>query len=162
MSHEGEEEEGREVEEVGPGGHFAPPHSPLQKSLPQLRKAPPLFCSLLPSPLPQHPPLPQNPPPLPPSPHPSRHAMPNLALPHAPHPQEPLVQHQGLQSFRRWELMWVDFHRCPQFTFSSPDSGSEVRDVCRPHWLHLQPHFSVCLSSFLTALLQTWSAANVF
>lgn len=94
MSHEGEEEEGREVEEVGPGGRFAPPHSPLQKSLPRLRKALPLFSSL-------PPPLPQHPPPVPPSPHPSHHAMPNLALPHAPHPQEPLVQHQGLQSFRR-------------------------------------------------------------
>ncbi|XP_056287657.1 protein FAM184A-like isoform X1 [Pseudoliparis swirei] len=34
------------------------------------------------------------------SPHPPLHPMPSLALPHAPHPQESLVQHQGLQSFR--------------------------------------------------------------
>ncbi|XP_028428142.1 protein FAM184A isoform X5 [Perca flavescens] len=55
MSHEGEEEEGREVEEH---------------------------------------PLPL------PSPHPPHHPMPSLALPHAHHPQEALVHHQGLQSFR--------------------------------------------------------------
>ncbi|TKS66485.1 Protein FAM184A [Collichthys lucidus] len=56
MSHEGDEEGGREVEEH-------PPPSP--------------------------------------SPHPPHHPMPSLALPHAPHPQEALVQqHQGLQSFR--------------------------------------------------------------
>uniref|UniRef100_A0A8C4IXL3 Protein FAM184A/B N-terminal domain-containing protein n=1 Tax=Dicentrarchus labrax TaxID=13489 RepID=A0A8C4IXL3_DICLA len=95
MSHEGEEEEGREVEEVGPGGRFVPPHSPLQRSLPRLRKALPLFSPLsLP---PQHTPPPSPPPP---SPHPPHHPMPSLALPHAPHPQEALVQHQGLQSFR--------------------------------------------------------------
>ncbi|XP_075334157.1 protein FAM184A-like isoform X5 [Odontesthes bonariensis] len=52
MSHEGQEEEGREVEE--------------------------------------------HPPPL--SSHPPHHPMPSLALPHAP--QDPLVQHQGPQSFR--------------------------------------------------------------
>ncbi|KAM9334204.1 protein FAM184A-like isoform 1-T1 [Symphorus nematophorus] len=97
MSHEGEEEEGREVVEVGPGGCLAPPHSPLHRSLPRLRKAPPLFSPLPLSPLPQHHP----PPPPPPSPHPPHHPMPSLALPpHAPHPQEALVQHQGLQSFR--------------------------------------------------------------
>ncbi|XP_056227065.1 protein FAM184A [Seriola aureovittata] len=65
MSHDGQEEEGQEVEEVGSGGSFAPPLPlPLQRSLPQLRKALPLFSSLPPSPF------------------------------------EPLVQHQGLQSFR--------------------------------------------------------------
>ncbi|XP_044043632.1 protein FAM184A-like isoform X7 [Siniperca chuatsi] len=43
----------------------------------------------------------EHPPPPPPSPHPPHHPiMPSLALPHAPHPQEALVQHQGLQSFR--------------------------------------------------------------
>lgn len=99
MSHQGEEAEGQEVEEVGPGGHWGPPHSPLQRSLPRPRKALPLFSPLPLSPLS---PLPQHPPP--PSPHPPRHPMPSLALPHAPHPQEALVQHQGLQSFRRWEL----------------------------------------------------------
>ncbi|XP_068575959.1 protein FAM184A-like isoform X2 [Cebidichthys violaceus] len=40
------------------------------------------------------------PPPPSSSPHPPHHPMPSLALPHAPHPQEALVQHQGLQSFR--------------------------------------------------------------
>ncbi|RVE75487.1 hypothetical protein OJAV_G00016860 [Oryzias javanicus] len=34
-SQEGQEEVGREVEEVGPGGHSVSPHSPLQRSLPQ-------------------------------------------------------------------------------------------------------------------------------
>ncbi|KAM8904269.1 protein FAM184A-like isoform 1-T1 [Spinachia spinachia] len=49
------------------------------------------------NPLIKHPP----PPPPPPSPPPPLHPMPSLALPHAPHPQGALVQHQGLQSFRR-------------------------------------------------------------
>ncbi|XP_023804882.1 protein FAM184A isoform X2 [Oryzias latipes] len=34
-SQEGQEEAGREVEEVGPGGQTGSPHSPLQRSLPQ-------------------------------------------------------------------------------------------------------------------------------
>ncbi|XP_038575631.1 protein FAM184A-like isoform X4 [Micropterus salmoides] len=89
------EEEGQEAEEVGPGGRFVPPHSPLQRSLPRRRKALPLFSPLRLSPLPQHPPPP------PPSPHPPHHPIiPSLALPHAPHPQEALVQHQGQQSVR--------------------------------------------------------------
>ncbi|CAI5638165.1 unnamed protein product [Oreochromis niloticus] len=101
MTHEGQEEEGREVEEVGSGGPFAPPNSPLQRSLPRLRKPLPLFSPYPPAPLPQHPPPP---PPPPSSPHPPHHPMPSLALPHAPHPQESVVQHQGLQSFgrRQW------------------------------------------------------------
>ncbi|KAI3366279.1 hypothetical protein L3Q82_009741 [Scortum barcoo] len=93
MTHEGQEEEGPEAEEVGPGGRSVTPHSPLQRSLPRLKKALPPLSPL--SPLPQHP-LP----PPPPSPHPPHHPMPSLALPHAPHPQEALVRPQGLQSFR--------------------------------------------------------------
>ncbi|MEQ2291257.1 hypothetical protein AMECASPLE_011607 [Ameca splendens] len=89
MSQEGQEEGGREAEEVGPGGRFALPHSPLQRSLPRHKKALPLFSPLASSPLPQHPPLP----------HPPHHPMPSLAPPHAP--QDPLVQHQGLQSCGR-------------------------------------------------------------
>ncbi|XP_047211036.1 protein FAM184A-like isoform X3 [Girardinichthys multiradiatus] len=86
MSQEGQEEGGWEAEEVGPGGRFALPHSPLQRSLPRHKKAPPLFSPLASSPLPQHPPLP----------HPPHHPMPSLAPPHVP--QDPLAQHQGLQS----------------------------------------------------------------
>lgn len=111
MTHEGQEEEGREVEEVGSGGPFAPPNSPLQRSLPRLRKPLPLFSPYPPAPLPQHPP-----PPPPSSPHPPHHPMPSLALPHAPHPQESVVQHQGLQSFGRWELKCISAtaaHRSP-------------------------------------------------
>ncbi|XP_037120842.1 protein FAM184A-like isoform X3 [Syngnathus acus] len=78
VSRASEEAEGREVEEVGPGP-FAPPHSPLQRSLPRLKKAPPLL-----RPLPH---IPQHPPPFPPHPPPSH------ALAHPPHPQEP--QHQA-------------------------------------------------------------------
>ncbi|KAM4538110.1 protein FAM184A isoform 3-T3 [Fundulus diaphanus] len=89
MSHEGQEEGGREAEEVGPGGRYALPHSPLQRSLPRFKKALPLFSPLPPpsssTPLPQHPP----------PPHPPHHPMPSLAPPHAS--QDPLVQHQGLQ-----------------------------------------------------------------
>ncbi|XP_057677290.1 protein FAM184A-like isoform X2 [Corythoichthys intestinalis] len=73
-----EEAESRVVEEVGPG-RFAPPHSPLRRTLPRLKKAPPLL-----RPLPH---VPQHPPPLPPHPPPSH------ALAHPPHPQEP--QHQA-------------------------------------------------------------------
>ncbi|XP_013875474.1 protein FAM184A isoform X2 [Austrofundulus limnaeus] len=75
-SREGQEQEGQEVEEVGPGGCVVPPHSPLQRSLPRLKKALPLFS----------PPLP---------PHPSHHPTPP---PHAP--QDPHVQHQALQVCR--------------------------------------------------------------
>uniref|UniRef100_A0A087XHH3 Family with sequence similarity 184 member Aa n=1 Tax=Poecilia formosa TaxID=48698 RepID=A0A087XHH3_POEFO len=75
MSHEGQEEGGREDGEVGPGGRFALPHSPLQRSLPRHKKALPL-------------------------PHPPHHPMPSLAPPHAP--QDPLAQHQGLQSCGRF------------------------------------------------------------
>ncbi|XP_032411844.1 protein FAM184A-like isoform X4 [Xiphophorus hellerii] len=88
MSHEGQEEGRWEEGEVGPGGRFALPHSPLQRSLPRHKKALPLFSPLPPpssSPLPQHP-----------LPHPPHHPMPSLAPPHAP--QDPLAQHQGLQS----------------------------------------------------------------
>ncbi|XP_077370136.1 protein FAM184A isoform X4 [Festucalex cinctus] len=80
VSRASEDAEGREVEEVGPGP-FAPPHSPLQRSLPRLKKAPPLL-----RPLPH---IPQHPPPRPP-PHPP----PGHALAHPPHPQEP-QQHQA-------------------------------------------------------------------
>ncbi|XP_014891948.1 protein FAM184A isoform X3 [Poecilia latipinna] len=90
MSHEGQEEGGREDGEVGPGGRFALPHSPLQRSLPRHKKALPLFSPLPP---PSSSPLPQHPLPLP---HPPHHPMPSLAPPHAP--QDPLAQHQGLQS----------------------------------------------------------------
>ncbi|XP_035984351.1 protein FAM184A isoform X3 [Fundulus heteroclitus] len=90
MSHEGQEEGGREAEEVGPGGRYALPHSPLQRSLPRFKKALPLFSPLPPPPS-SSTPLPQHPPP----PHPPHHPMPSLAPPHAS--QDPLVQHQGLQ-----------------------------------------------------------------
>ncbi|XP_014824692.1 PREDICTED: protein FAM184A isoform X3 [Poecilia mexicana] len=90
MSHEGQEEVGREDGEVGPGGRFALPHSPLQRSLPRHKKALSLFSPLPP---PSSSPLPQHPLPLP---HPPHHPMPSLAPPHAP--QDPLAQHQGLQS----------------------------------------------------------------
>lgn len=118
MSHEGQEEGRWEEGEVGPGGRFALPHSPLQRSLPRHKKALPLFSPLPPppsSPLPQHP-----------LPHPPHHPMPSLAPPHAP--QDPLAQHQGLQSCGRWEMMWVPaaaatlhfgFH-CKQIMCSRP------------------------------------------
>lgn len=145
MTHEGQEEEGREVEEVGSGGPFAPPNSPLQRSLPRLRKPLPLFSPYPPAPLPQHPP-----PPPPSSPHPPHHPMPSLALPHAPHPQESVVQHQGLQSFGRWELKCISAtaaHRSPYFTYSN----SELCDVCCCfHCPNLSPHFLVSLLSVLT------------
>ncbi|XP_051912848.1 protein FAM184A-like isoform X3 [Hippocampus zosterae] len=78
VSRASEEAEGREVEEVGPGP-FAPPHSPLQRALPRLKKPAPIL-----RPLPH---IPQHPPPFPP------HPLPNHALAHSPHPQEP--QHQA-------------------------------------------------------------------
>ncbi|XP_015242062.1 PREDICTED: protein FAM184A-like isoform X2 [Cyprinodon variegatus] len=109
MSHEGQEEGGREAEEVGPGGRFALPHSLLQRSLPRPKKALSLFSPLPPPssslPLPQHPPLPH---------HPPHHPMPSLAPPHAP--QDPLAQHQGLQ-------------RCgslPEASAPAPSRGIEV------------------------------------
>ncbi|XP_054627978.1 protein FAM184A-like isoform X4 [Dunckerocampus dactyliophorus] len=79
VSRASEEEEGLEVEEVGPGGRSAPPHSPLRRTLPRLKKSQPAL-----RPLPH---LPQHPPPLP------LHPPPNHAVAHTPHPQEP--QHQA-------------------------------------------------------------------
>lgn len=65
--------------------------------------------------------------------------MPSLALPHAPHPQEALVQHQGLQSFRRWELCDV-----PPLMPSPGCHSPSFREWC------LLPSLSLSLTSRLS------------
>ncbi|XP_028328359.1 protein FAM184A [Gouania willdenowi] len=83
-------------DKVGASGRLAPPYSLLQRSLPRRKKASPLLGSLPPYPLPQHPPTP------PPSPLPVHQPMPDRALPpHAPHPQDALMQQQGQPNVRR-------------------------------------------------------------